>query len=340
MFLPQLFGTTQIRKGALHQRDITLILLFVALLAWALVGWLRPCAAAVGCIAPVVGVVDTVGVWDAATPGWSHRAAAKLNGRRTGSWGRGNSTSAPDPVWFSPTQHAPPSVTTVRQCLKNKWIMMHGDSSLRFMFSSLIQLVGNADVASDRLMPKHFTCPPDVDCQQYIKGLNANRPEAGDAHEHYFRELWERQHSIRITFAFKQQLSTRHLSLESFITDSMQPDVLVLQAGAWNQYSGVSLNQSIADLTAFVQDVRLMYDGPILWVNLPACWPDFKEFAAEFNNRTRETLKFPILDRETSTQNLPEGLLHQCEGWHPYGKLSDLHRDWLLEALCEQVVQS
>lgn len=332
---------TKPRTGAVQRWNITSILLFLAPVGWAMVCWLKPCTLfqPAVCVAPAAGiraeVCESLGTWDVAAPGWSTRATEKLDNRSLGAWGTGNS-SPPYPVWLSPNPHTSPSMSSVHRCLKHRWIMMHGDSSLRFMFSSLIHLVGNADVAGDRFMPKHLTCPAHADCEQYMKGFNANRTETGNTHEHYFREFWDRDQSIRITFTFKQQLSTRHLSLESFITDSMQPDLLVLQAGAWNLYSGVSVDQSMEDLMAFMRDVRLLYAGPIVWVNLPACWPNFKEFAAEFNRRTRATLMVPILDRQTSTQSLPEGLLQQCEGWHPYGRLSDMHRDWLLEAICEE----
>jgi hypothetical protein len=263
---------------------------------------------------------------------WSEKVSHSLNDAANGEWktfGWSDSSKCFNKSYIP---------TDVQHCLQGKWIYFHGDSSLRLLFGSIIELVGGKEVESDSRLPHYKSCVGSG-CGKYFQGLGETLAERkADDHVHYFREYWNHDFQIRITFSFQTLLNVRHGALTSFITHSSKPDIMVLQGGSWDKYNVFTVNDSLRFLKDFLNDtIHVLGDTPIIWANLISCHKEFKDWAFDFNKRSKpifDSLKIPVLDRGATTVQLPSNMLSLCEGWHATDKLCDLHRDLLLESLC------
>lgn len=269
---------------------------------------------------------------------WASISAQYLDSSSNGTWHSLNETNI---QWFSNSKNLDFKLdrNKVMNCVGKKWLFFHEDSSLRLLFSSVSQLI-NPHLMHDPIFPKYELCSPDLDdkqCEMHFKGFNDNRTETGATHFEYFREFWMPKEAVRVTFTFRQQLNNRQINFESFLSPTSQPDLMILQGGAWDKYNDYTVETAINNFIEFIDDLQRVYTGPFIWVSLVNCSPNFMKWAMEFNKRSRVILvkrEIPILDRESSSFHLPQHMSNLCEGWHPLEKLTDLHRYLLFHSIC------
>ena len=286
------------------------------------------------------------------------RVQSCLNSLATGTWSTIKSLSSEESdsnfVW-SPSRDAHTgdcgksslTSTTAHQCLDRKWMMLIGDSSTRIMFSSLVQLLNGSSQDTDAHFPSHRPCDmcgsdgPDSDCcNRFSKGQDNDQDPTSDEDPWilgYYRDWWSR--GTRITFVFKS-LAERPVAaiLRVMISESQQPDVLILQFGAWDLYLRNSVEKATAKANEYIRSLRQLYRGPMVWLTLPECEDSgLRAEVAEFNKIMVSELanqNMNVLSRRSSTTGLPDGLVRHCESFHAKHIIADAHAQWLLRAVC------
>ena len=303
----------------------------------------RPCAAEHHDSSHVQSCLSTL-----ADGAWSEASPSDL----------AESESEPRFIWSpSDSQHeracreAVLTTQTAGQCLDRKWMMIIGDSSTRMLFSGLVQLLNGSSQGTDPHFPSHRPCsmcegfwPEGSDnsecCKRFMKGQDHGDDATSDYDAGvlgYHREFWS--NGIRVTFSFKSlaELPVAAI-LRALISPSQQPDILVLQFGAWDLYQWNAVDYTIPKAMQYITSLQDLYHGPLVWVTLPECGdsPHQKE-VTEFNNGMIDELSshnISVLSRGASTRNLPSGLVHQCKWFHAQHIIADHHAQWLLRAIC------
>ena len=274
---------------------------------------------------------DELTEWRVGKRNWKKKAEAFFRSIDKGSWKYDNLSV----IQFMTKENITlPRISKedIEQCFQSKWIMMRGDSSLRFLFSSIIQYLGGPAITRDPYMPKYESCN-ESDCNRFFSGRYNNHSDPGGVPEYYFREYWNANKSTRITFCFSRFFEEKSIITEQFITDSMQPDILILEAGPWDKMTyNDTADESIHKMRILIKDVHRYYKGPVIWTDLIAC--AYEEWTAEFSSKSHAIAGIPTMSRHKTTTNLPDELLPLCNGWHGHGQLSDLHRDMIFYALC------
>lgn len=239
---------------------------------------------------------------------------------------------------------------TARQCLRDKWVYLIGDSSTRMLFSALVQLVNDSSTLTDPYFPNHRFCrhcesktESHACCQAHVKGLNwngeADEEAQGSQGSHdrwsYHRE-WTK-FGTRIVFSFKTFADVPvSQAFQSQVTPSQQPDLLILQFGAWDIYHNHDLGETVAKGLAYIDHVKMHYSNPLVWLSLVECEP-FRNISMAFNLMMEPHLQhlgIAYFSRSATTRDLPNNMQEQCEGFHAWDRISDEHVQWLLRAVC------
>jgi hypothetical protein len=228
--------------------------------------------------------------------------------------------------------------TAVQNCLKGKWVYILGDSSCRMFFSALVEK------ANGTLQDWRFGS-----YKEHVKGGCTGGVEEKDGHRtigclrEYFGD------SIRMTFGFQAYGQHQNEVFKSLVSDSQQPDLMLVETGAWALSYGRYYNHSytIQDIVnqtyIFLDHIRSVYQGPIVWLGLPACGifrDDVKKLHVllkpailQYGNSSVTRAPSPLyLDRQSSTEMFDD--LAICEGFHPFGNVTLLHLNMLLNIYC------
>lgn len=218
-------------------------------------------------------------------------------------------------------------VLEARSCLKDRWIYVVGDSSMRMFYSALIAKI-NSTLEDDRF----------GSYKVHDKGGCTGSLDESSGHDHpgCFREFV--RYSVRLTFCFQAFGEHKNVVLQSLLSPSQVPDLVVLVTGAWDVgYHSASVETAVRNTVQMIQNVRELYSGTILWASLNTC-PPFQDSTRKLNLAQHDRLQSMnsvfILNRQSSTEFLvsPE----YCEGYHAYKTVVELHVSMMLNFVCCQ----
>jgi len=239
------------------------------------------------------------------------------------------------------------SQNETRQCLAGKWIYLIGDSSTRITFSALIQQINGT--VRDLEFPDHRRryCMSKYNfsvenCGRWVKGQLPYLQNLDQDAEVYFREFWEKEYNIRITYSFKSEADLIPLSLLQTISKSHQPDLVVLNTGAWSNYHGLSPTRTFLGMQSFMEYFLNVYSGPLIYQNLATCAPAFHDWAVKYNQLADGWFRernYPVLNRALMTSKKKKNsalISSSCEGWHTWDFLAEELTSWLVNSLCEK----
>eukprot|EP00128_Syssomonas_multiformis_P008449 Colp12_sorted_trinity150504_noHs@18052 len=237
--------------------------------------------------------------------------------------------------------------TEAQVCLKDKWIMMVGDSSLRILFSALSELInGTLEVP---FFPRNRLTPglkPNHDTQ---KGLTDVEREINLENVGFLREFRHKDANIRITFVFKTYSEVEPPLMQALLTGGTKPDLLVLQTGAWDQYRKHSdiksmYEETIPTVEQWLSNITALnlYNGPLMWIGMTECENHINgkfEWISLFNQMmwgvARKYKVQGVMPRGTHTRSRPKpDMFDLCEGFHAWNHLAFDHATWLLGTLC------
>ena len=217
-----------------------------------------------------------------------------------------------------------------QSCLAGKWIYILGDSSCRMFFSAVVEAI-NGTLQDDRF----------GSYKVHHKGgcVQAEDEEFGHGRVGCLREYFG--HNSRLTFGFQAFGNHPNAVFENLVTLSQQPQYLLMETGAWDLgYRSTSVPGILNHTMFFLDSMRSIYRGPIIWLGLPACEP-FRETVMSLNKELKASLKkysldnraeVLYLDRESSSKDINDTSM--CDGFHAYSSLTALHLAMFLNFIC------
>lgn len=157
-------------------------------------------------------------------------------------------------------------------------------------------------------MPSHRKCRLEDNCSDHVKGLKSPITAGGPEDFGYLREYIS--DNIRLIYVFQREMcekDTQKSIFQQFISEESAPDLMVMSAGPWDSYSGYSLEETIPCLASFWKKIKVVYAGPVVWMNLVTCHKNFEEWANGFNAHAKPILTLHgdavWLNRAHSTEN-------------------------------------
>jgi hypothetical protein len=226
-----------------------------------------------------------------------------------------------------------PELTSAQKIVRNRWIYLVGDSSLRMLFRAFL----------DRIDPG-FKDNRFGSFLVHDKGGCQNE-EDGDKGGGCLREYVNMTLHSRITFSFKTYSHQPTLALSWLISESQIPDVLILATGAWDLYKNkkASANPSVTWITTLA---RAYPRKPplVIALSLNVCpgreyFPQAVRWNADFLVRLNKIIveqnisNLKIVDRQPST--ILEKNPKLCGGYHAYEYLARGHVQQILDVIAE-----
>ncbi|KAM0749549.1 hypothetical protein T439DRAFT_348947 [Meredithblackwellia eburnea MCA 4105] len=280
-----------------------------------------------------------------------------------GQWGDGVPQSftwlVPDRTSGTADDLQPMALLTSSQaqsCLESKWLLLVGDSSTRNFYSALVEMLVNDEAALNKMdgMPRWnktaIGCQGHlpmsywkVNCEAQLKGLNIWEKARKVEDDGYFRDI--KIGSTRITFIFKSFSGSTPIILPQLLLSSSSPasapSLVWVQTGAWDKYKGHQLPKTLLSLSKFVDGLKEMYHGPIVWASLQACQKPWRKYTRDFNKaaaKMAEEKGLVVFDREVVTGRDDKQWMklgyNKCEGWHTWEEVVLTQVQGFLRGVC------
>jgi len=180
------------------------------------------------------------------------------------------------------------------------------------------------------------------ECGKWLRGQLPYLQKLDLDTEKYFREFWDKKHNIRITYSFKSFADVIPLTVLQTISKSHQPDIVILNTGAWSNYQGLNPSRALVDMESFMEKLQNFYFGPLIYQNLITCSSQFRVWALKFNqlaDRWFRSRNYPVLNRSSMTSPTEKNSVvidNYCEGWHSWDFTVEESTSWLMNSFCER----
>ena len=247
-------------------------------------------------------------------------------------WARPLATSVPQSDWLPPER--------VKNCLRNRWIYIIGDSSFRMFFKAFINQIDPT-----------FEDPHFGSYKRHDKG-GCGAGKAGDLETHAdtgggcLREYWNREANIRISFSFHTVATQKVMAVSQLTSPTQQPDLILLATGAWDCYGACDAAEAAIRAAIWTKSFTSQFPRALVAAaTLSTCWipfePRAKAWNAKFQSLNLEAdPRVAILDRAPLTPPTPPGNVHKtngqvdCEGWHMYNGIAVQNTQSVLRGVC------
>jgi hypothetical protein len=243
-----------------------------------------------------------------------------------------------------------PREYALQTCLKRRWIYVIGDSTARFFMHALLLLLHHQFPGSDftrYLMFDGRQAPGAVSDHISFTTPKGCRQEDIKNNCGCLREYFDRQHGIRVTFAWithavDSELEAEEMFLEALVGQAVHPDLIVTSVGSWDILRGVGSKEGGKRAATWTRALAERYPTTyVAALSTNAC-PSIHDAAAAWFAHFREDVEqnrpsnLAFFDREPHTR-----LMHDsgvCDGYHvlPDG-LNIQHVLTVIMGICQPV---
>lgn len=223
-----------------------------------------------------------------------------------------------------------PKEYALQKCLRQRWIYVIGDSTARYFMHALLLLLHDQFPGSEftryllfdgRASPgavsDHVSFTTPTGCKQEDIRNNCG----------CLREYFDRQHGIRVTFAWithasggKEPKEEEETFLEALVGEAVHPDLIVTSVGSWDILKGVPVKEGGERAAKWNRALARRYPATyVAALSTNAC-PSIHDPAAAWFAHFREDVEtdrpanLAFFDREPHTRLMHDAGL--CDGYH------------------------